>query len=164
MEILSQLKAAGLPPPSMFVAGAGTGGTIAGTARRLKEAAKEGGYETEVVGVDPHGSILAGPSEPVMYQVEGIGYDFIPKVLTYENIDRWLRSNDADSFKMQLRLIKEEGLMCGGSCGTAVNAVLEAAKDLGPDDICVVVLPDSISRYLTKSINPEWRAEKGFDF
>jgi cystathionine beta-synthase len=115
----------------MLVAGAGTGGTITGIAKKLKEL----NPNLIVVGVDPKGSILAQPeslnTEGVgSYQVEGIGYDFIPKVLEREYVDRWLKSEDKSSFLMSRRLIRDEGLLCGGSSGTAVEAAMQACKDL----------------------------------
>lgn len=111
-----------------IVMSAGTGGTISGTARRLKEVIPN----VEVVGVDPEGSILALPEslngEISGFQVEGIGYDFVPKVLDRNVIDRWVKTNDTEAFNMARRLIKEEGLMCGGSSGSAMCGVLKACK------------------------------------
>ncbi|KAI8872478.1 pyridoxal-phosphate dependent enzyme [Ramicandelaber brevisporus] len=148
----------------MLVAGAGTGGTISGIARKIKEKVPS----CIVVGVDPHGSILAEPAElntatdGLPYKVEGIGYDFIPDVLDRSLIDKWIKSNDDDSFTMARRLIREEGLLCGGSSGTAMAAAVEAAKSLKKGQRCVVILPDSVRNYMTKFLNDEWMATHGF--
>eukprot|EP00051_Salpingoeca_urceolata_P026833 m.478918 g.478918 ORF g.478918 m.478918 type:complete len:538 (-) comp21273_c0_seq1:110-1723(-) len=147
----------------MLVAGAGTGGTISGIARKLKEVLPN----IQIVGVDPYGSILAEPAELNVtdvtgYEVEGIGYDFIPKVLDRSLIDKWVKSGDKDALLMARMLIREEGLLCGGSSGTAVAAAVEAAKELGEGQRCVVVLPDSIRNYMTKHLSDEWMEDKGF--
>lgn len=148
----------------MLVCGAGTGGTITGIAKKLKE------YNPDItiVGVDPMGSILAVPDnlndeqrlQP--YHVEGIGYDFIPKVLERGVVDNWLKSNDKDSLVMMRRLIRDEGLLCGGSCGAAVSCALEAAKTLKKGQRCVVILPDSVRNYMTKALSDEWMIDHGF--
>jgi cystathionine beta-synthase len=135
----------------MFVAGVGTGGTIAGIGKRLKELIPG----IQIVGVDPYGSILAQPdslnAEGVhSYQVEGIGYDFVPNVLDRGVVDFWIKTNDKESFLMSRRLIREEGLLCGGSCGTAVVGALIAAKKLKKGQRCCVLLPDSVRNYMTK--------------
>lgn len=135
----------------MFVAGAGTGGTIAGTGKKLKE--KVPGIK--IVGVDPNGSILALPeslnSEGIHgYKIEGIGYDFIPDVLEREYVDEWVKTDDKEAFIMARRLIREEGLLVGGSSGTALVGALRAAKSLREDQVCVVLLPDSVRNYMTK--------------
>jgi len=144
------------------VIGAGTGGTITGVAKRLKEL----NPNIIVVGVDPIGSILAEPEELNVpgpsYLVEGIGYDFIPDVLHRECIDQWIKSNDADSFQVARELIKKEGLFCGGSSGTAMWAALQAAKQLKKGQTCVVILPDSIRNYMSKHLRDTWLADKGF--
>jgi len=144
------------------VVGAGTGGTITGIAKRLKEL----NPEIVVIGVDPHGSILAGPCETDgrPYLVEGIGYDFIPEVLNMSLVDRWYKSDDAASFQMARRLIGEEGLLCGGSCGAAMDGALRAAKDLnfGPEKRMAVILPDSVRNYMTKFLSDDWMLAKGF--
>ena len=136
----------------MVVAGAGTGGTISGIAKRLKE------YNPgiEIVGVDPEGSILGGGDIVSSYHVEGIGYDFFPDVLDNNLIDRYIKSNDTDSLNMARRIIKEEGLLCGGSSGAAVWAALQAAKGLGSKEACLIMLPDSIRNYLSKFADDDW--------
>lgn len=136
----------------MFVAGAGTGGTITGVAKLLKEKCPG----VQIVGADPEGSILAGPGEIRSYQVEGIGYDFIPDVLERDWIDRWVKTNDQDSFSLARRMILEEGIFCGGSSGSALFAALEAAKDLDEGQNCVVLLPDGIRNYMSKFVDSDW--------
>ncbi|MCH2534059.1 MAG: cystathionine beta-synthase [Bdellovibrionales bacterium] len=143
----------------MVVAGAGTGGTITGVAKYMKEKNKD----IQIVGADPVGSILAGPSEVKSYHVEGIGYDFIPEVLDRDLIDRWIKTEDAPSFEMARRLIKEEGLLCGGSCGTAMYAALQAASELKEGQNCVVILPDGIRNYMTKFLSDDWMKENKFE-
>ena len=144
------------------VAGAGTGGTITGLARGLRKHNKD----IKIVAADPQGSILALPSqlndehanEP--YKVEGIGYDFIPDVLDQKSVDKWYKTDDRDSFYYARRLIAEEGLLVGGSSGSAMAAMVRAAKDLdlGKDHTVVVVLPDSIRSYLSKFVDDDWLA------
>lgn len=144
------------------VMSAGTGGTITGVARKLKE--KIPGIH--VVGVDPHGSILAQPAslntDPVSYQVEGIGYDFIPKVLDRQFVDEWVKSSDKESFTMARRMIREEGLLCGGSSGATMHHAMQVAKRLGKGKRVVVLLADSIRNYMTKHLNVGWMVEHGF--
>jgi len=146
----------------MLVMTAGTGGTLAGIARKLKEKAPN----CKIIGVDPVGSILAEPESlngPIgSYKVEGIGYDFIPTVLERKYVDKWYKSSDRESFLMSRRLIKEEGLLCGGSSGSAVHWALEAAKELGPGQRCVVLLPDSVRNYMSKFLNDDWMGDAGF--
>ncbi|KAI8614540.1 cystathionine beta-synthase [Chytriomyces sp. MP71] len=147
----------------MFVASTGTGGTIAGVAKRLKEH----NPNIIIVGVDPNGSILALPeslnSEGIhSYKVEGIGYDFIPDVLDRSHIDTWVKTDDKESFIMARRLMREEGLLCGGSCGATVVGALKAAKVLRKGQRCVVLLADSIRNYMTKHLNDGWMAANGF--
>lgn len=142
----------------MVVMTAGTGGTITGVARRLKEA----NPNIQVIGVDPIGSILGGGTEVKSYLVEGIGYDFIPDVLDNSLVDEYVKINDRDSFLMARRLIREEGLLVGGSSGSAVWAMLQVAKRLRAGQRCLVILPDSIRNYLTKFVDDKWMREHHF--
>ncbi|MHC4390406.1 MAG: cystathionine beta-synthase [Planctomycetota bacterium] len=142
----------------MLVATAGTGGTITGIARRLKEEVPG----VEIVGVDPVGSILAGPGEICSYKVEGIGYDFIPDVLDRSLIDRWIKTRDRESFLTARQLIREEGVLAGGSAGSCVWAALRAARDLKKGQRCVVILPDSVRNYMTKFMDDQWMKDNGF--
>ena len=147
----------------MVVICAGTGGTISGIGRKLKEKLPY----CKIVGVDPMGSILAQPDELnstniSFYEVEGIGYDFIPTVLDRSVVDEWIKSNDKDSLIMARELIAKEGLLCGGSSGAAMWAATKAAKELREDQTCVVLLPDSVRNYMTKFIDDTWMAERGF--
>ncbi|KAI3655919.1 hypothetical protein MP638_002868 [Amoeboaphelidium occidentale] len=146
----------------MFVAGAGTGGTISGIGRKLKEKCPD----CIIVGVDPHGSILAEPEtlngEITSYKVEGIGYDFIPKVLDRSVVDKWYKSSDKESFTYSRRLIREEGILCGGSSGSAMWAAIEAAKSLKPGQKCVVLFADSVRNYMSKFLNDDWMIKSGF--
>lgn len=142
----------------MVVAGVGTGGTITGIAKRLKE------YNPaiKIIGVDPEGSILGGGTEVKSYQVEGIGYDFFPEVLDNTLIDTYIKTNDADSFRTARQLISEEGLLVGGSSGAAMWGALQAAKSLSKGQKCLVILPDSIRNYMSKFANDEWMKQEGF--
>jgi cystathionine beta-synthase len=144
------------------VLGCGTGGTITGIARFFKDK----NPNIRIVGVDPHGSDLAEPIElnakKVAYHVEGVGYDFIPRVLDRTPIDKWYKSADDDSFKYSRRLIKEEGLLVGGSCGSAMWAAIEEAKSMKEGQRIVVVMPDSIRNYMTKYLSDDWMYLNGF--
>ncbi len=137
---------------------AGTGGTLTGVARRVKEAVPG----VKVVGVDPVGSILAGPGPIASYKVEGIGYDFIPDVLDRGLVDEWVKTEDRESFLMARRLIRQEGLLVGGSSGSAVWAAVEIAKRAGPGKRIVTLLPDSVRNYMTKFLDDQWMRENGF--
>ena len=142
----------------MVVAGVGTGGTITGMAKRLKE--EHPGIT--IIGVDPYGSILGGGDEVHPYHVEGIGYDFFPDVLDNNLIDEYIKLPDPESFQMARRIIKEEGLLIGGSSGGAVWAALQTAKRLNHGDNCLVILPDSIRNYLTKFVDDTWMEKQNF--
>ncbi|MDP9530563.1 pyridoxal-phosphate dependent enzyme [Pseudomonas protegens] len=141
----------------MLVMGAGTGGTLSGVSKRIKEACPK----VRIIGVDPIGSILAGGAHIAPYKVEGIGYDFIPEVLDRSYVDQWIKTNDADSFAMARRLIAEEGLLCGGSSGAAVSATLSVCDQLVAGQNCVVILPDGIRNYMSTFIHDEWLLNNG---
>lgn len=146
-----------------LVISAGTGGTISGIAAKIKERLPN----CKIIGVDPVGSILALPNSlnenGPSYKVEGIGYDFIPNVLNRKLIDGWIKTTDKPSFLMSRRLIREEGLLCGGSCGSAVYAAMEYCKThLTKGQRCVVMLPDSTRNYMTKFLNDQWMIDNNY--
>jgi cystathionine beta-synthase len=150
----------------VFVAGMGTGGTITGVGKFLKEM----NSKIQIVGVDPIGSILydyfytGKMSEAHSYKVEGIGEDFIPSVYDFNYIDDIVKVNDKESLLMTRRLVREEGMFVGGSCGAAVAGALRYAteRNLGPEKMVVVLLPDSGSRYLSKVFDDNWMRENRF--
>ena len=141
---------------------------MTGIARRLKEL----NPTIIIVGVDPPGSVLSipeklnedFPSPEGGQQTEGIGYDFIPRNLDRTVVDEWIKGPDKESFIMARRLLKEEGLMAGGSSGTAMYAAVKYCqeKNLGKDKVVVVVMPDNIRNYLTKHLNSDWMYERGY--
>ncbi|RWS09932.1 cystathionine beta-synthase-like isoform X2, partial [Dinothrombium tinctorium] len=149
----------------MVVMGAGTGGTVTGIGRKIKERLPH----CKVIGVDPYGSILAEPADlnatdTTFYEVEGIGYDFIPSVLDRSVVDMWIKTGDKESLNMARDLISKEGMLCGGSSGSAVVAAMQAAKELDENQRCVVILADGVRNYLTKFVDSTWMAERGFRY
>jgi len=148
-----------------FVCGIGTGGTITGAGKFLKEK----NPAIRVIGVDPRGSVLkeyfytkSMTPLPKTYKVEGIGQDYVPGVLDFSYIDEVVEADDRESFLMARRLTKEEGILSGGSAGTAVAGLLKIAANFTDDDVVVVLLPDTGERYISKIYNDDWMRENGF--
>ena len=151
-----------------FVAGMGTGGTISGTAKFLKEK----NPDIKIIGIDSVGSVYKkyfetgefDENEIKPYMTEGIGEDIIPEAINFDYVDEVIQVNDEDSALMTRRLSKEEGLFVGWSCGSAVKGALDYAKEypLGSNDVMVIILPDSGTRYIGKIYNDEWMKKQGF--
>ena len=141
-----------------FVAGVGTGGTITGAGRYLKEVS---GGRVKVIGVDPEGSVYSGGTGRP-YLVEGVGEDFWPSAYDPSVPDEIIAVSDADSFDMTRRLAREEALLVGGSCGMAVVAAVQVAERAGPDSLVVVLLPDGGRGYMSKIFSDEWMSSYGF--
>jgi cystathionine beta-synthase len=139
-----------------FVTGVGTGGTVTGAGRYLKER----NPAVKIVGADPEGSIYTGAIHP--YKTEGIGEDFYPGTFDKTLVDQWVRVSDRDSFLTARRLVREEAILAGGSAGTALYAALEVAKGVDDRALVVVLLPDSGRSYLSKVFNDEWMRQNGF--
>ena len=139
-----------------FVTGVGTGGTVSGAGRYLKEREPA----VVIVGADPEGSIFTGGIHP--YKTEGIGEDFYPGTFDAALVDRWVRVSDRNSFLTARRLVREEAILAGGSAGTAMFAALEVARELDESALVVVLLPDSGRSYLSKIYNDEWMRQNGF--
>src|SRR5947209_15417472 len=136
---------------TVFVAGVGTGGTVSGVARYLKER----NPEVKIVGADPEGSVLSGGT-PGPWKVEGIGEDFVPKTFNSQLVDDWVRVSDAESFHTARQLARREGILVGGSSGTAVAAALRFARRLGPEHLVVALCADTGRNYMSKFFDDEW--------
>ena len=139
----------------MIVVGVGTGGTITGIAKYFKKR----NPNIRIVGADPYGSVLGGGDEVYPYKVEGIGYDFFPEVLDNTLVDEYVKVDDKNSFEIARKLIKHEGLLCGGSSGTVVWAALQSAKMLSKGQKCLCILADGIRNYMSKFVSDEWMKE-----
>src|SRR5215471_9458076 len=140
-----------------FVAGIGTGGSITGVGRYLKAR----NADVQVIGADPEGSVYSGGAGRP-YLVEGVGEDFWPSTYDPSVVDRVIEVSDAESFAMARRVTREEGLLIGGSCGTAVHAALVVAQELVSDEVVVVLVPDSGRNYLSKLFDDQWMIDFGF--
>lgn len=142
---------------TVFVSGVGTGGTVSGVGKYLKEQ----NPAIKVVAADPEGSILSG-DQPKPWAVEGIGEDYVPQTFNSQMVDEWVRVSDAESFDIARSMARGEGLLVGGSSGTAMAAALRYAQRLGADDLVVVLCPDTGRNYLSKLYSDEWMIENGF--
>lgn len=140
-----------------FVSGIGTGGTISGVGKYLKER----NPNVRIVGADPDGSVLSG-GQPKPWKVEGIGEDYVPKTFNSQVVDEWVRVTDKESFGVARRIARTEGLLIGGSCGTCAAAALKYAERLTPSDLVVVVFPDTGRNYISKMYNDAWMRENGY--
>jgi len=150
------------------VAGVGTGGTITGISKKVKEQIPN----VQTIGCDPYGSILADPDHPETqagmpsYKIEGIGYDFVPKNCERDQVDHWQKIGDKESYKLARMLIKEEGLLCGGSSGSNLAGCFNFIREQGLQDRAdlrfVVMMPDSIRNYMSKHLSEEWCVKNGF--
>ncbi|RYG31860.1 pyridoxal-phosphate dependent enzyme, partial [bacterium] len=126
--------------------------------RRLKEVLPN----VRIVGADPVGSVLGGGEAGALYMVEGIGYDFFPRSLDRSVVDEWVKTDDPTAFALALRLVREEAMLVGGSSGSAMQAALKVAETAPEGSRIVVILADNIRNYMTKFLDPDWMAEKGF--
>jgi cystathionine beta-synthase len=144
----------------VYVAGVGTGGTISGVGKYLKEQ----NPDVKVVGVDPEGSIYTADSDEdvTTYLTEGVGEDFWPETFDRDIVDEWEMVTDAEAFETTRRLVATEGILAGGSCGMAVAGAVRAAERY-PDELVVVILPDGGRNYISKVFNDEWMVEQGFE-
>jgi len=144
---------------TVVVSGVGTGGTLSGVGKYLKER----NPDIKVIGADPEGSILSGGA-PHGWKVEGIGEDFVPKTFNSQLVDDWVRVSDAESFHTAREMARREGILVGGSCGTALAAGLRYARRLTADDLVVVICPDTGRNYLSKMFDDTWLAANNLQY